>query len=202
MENYQAQLVGRYADVHKRLVNGVVPSKPKKPAIVIPIRQDTEGADYPSRLEAQLLSLKLSEPQAKKIISIFAEFIQGYVEKPAMTPRIVSIEQIIDFVCAEEKITRNELAADRRYNRARWARHIVCYLCWEFTKASFRTIGHFLGDRDHTTILNARNRVAHRRQIDSQFNVKLIRYEQGIAENYGGELDDRIKELQFTLKKH
>lgn len=201
MGNYTSQLVGHYADVHKRLVNGVVPSRPKT-AIVIPIRQDTEGQSYPSKLEAQLIALKLSVPQAKKVIGIFADLINEFIEKPKRLPRAVTIDQICELVCNTEKLTKTEIFSDRRYSKAKWPRFIICYLAWEFTGSSFGTIGQKLGGRDHSTIMNGRNRVAHRRQIDEEFNVKLNEYEARLINEFGAEVDKWRLELQPPTKKH
>ena len=51
------------------------------------------------------------------------------------------------------------------------------YLASKLTKLSMAGIGRQFGDRDHTTILHARNKVTAERAVEPALNAKLARLE-------------------------
>jgi len=52
------------------------------------------------------------------------------------------------------KMPSHEILSDRRTKEIIEVRHVVYWLCKECTLMSYPRIGHWLGGRDHTTILH------------------------------------------------
>ena len=69
-------------------------------------------------------------------------------------------ERIIDAVCAIAHITKQAIVGGRRAARIVRPRQIAAYLMYEMTGLSLPQIGKLLGNRDHTTIMHARRRIA------------------------------------------
>lgn len=169
---YEAGLQQTYRDAHRRLVNGTPPKIP----LVIPITPALPA--YPSRLEQQLIGLHLTKPQAVKVIAIFAELIQQYAEKPELKPQhVYSVGEILDFISAVESVDSVEICSARRTAVLGKIRHITYYLACRYTSASSTMIGRILGNRDHTTILYGRDKIASLRQTDRALDLKLKGYE-------------------------
>lgn len=66
----------------------------------------------------------------------------------------VSVAKIKAGVCAEFDLPMIEMVSQRRGRRVARPRQIAMYLSRELTPYSFPNIGHFFGDRDHTTIMH------------------------------------------------
>jgi chromosomal replication initiator protein len=54
-------------------------------------------------------------------------------------------------------------------------RQVAMVLAWQMTDHSGPRIGHFFGDRDHTTILHARRSVQKRREADPKLDRAMKR---------------------------
>ena len=93
------------------------------------------------------------------------------------------IEFIIELCCRSYNVSRNELRSNQRVDRIMWPRHIAMYLAAAFTGFSLPTISrHF--NRDHTTIINGRNRIASLRKTEAAVDCKLKLMEAAIMERY------------------
>jgi hypothetical protein len=53
------------------------------------------------------------------------------------------------------------------------ARHIICWLMAKHTAMSLKKIGHLLGHRDHSTVINGRNKVNDLKSYDTEYSRKL-----------------------------
>lgn len=78
--------------------------------------------------------------------------------QPALTEaekrRRVKIADVIKVVSKHFNMPDHEIMSDRRTKEIILARHTVYWLCKECTPMSYPRIGHWLGRRDHTTILH------------------------------------------------
>lgn len=74
-----------------------------------------------------------------------------------MTYMISDVEQA---VCRRFQLTKEDLRSQSRRRVFARPRQIAMYLCRELTKASYPKIGRYFGDRDHTTIIHGRRRIA------------------------------------------
>jgi chromosomal replication initiation ATPase DnaA len=60
-------------------------------------------------------------------------------------------------ICKAFGVSFVDLRADRRNAETVLARHAFCYWACRLTRKSLPQIGRFLGNRDHTTVMNGRN---------------------------------------------
>jgi chromosomal replication initiator protein len=72
----------------------------------------------------------------------------------------VSIEMIQQKVAEHFDIPVDRLIARNRKKEIARARHIAMYLCTEFTGSSLQSIGLHFGNRDHSTVIHARNLIS------------------------------------------
>ena len=73
---------------------------------------------------------------------------------------VLSIDLIQGEVCRYYGVTHDELTGDKRTRRIVGPRQVAMYLSRELTDASLPAIGRAFGDRDHTTVMYAVQKVA------------------------------------------
>jgi len=95
-----------------------------------------------------------------------------------------AIKRIQHAVCAEYGITMTELLSQRRHKKIVRPRHVAMYLCKTLTDRSFPEIGRRFGGRDHTTTINAVQRVERLCATDEVFRIQI----EAFAESLGGSL--------------
>lgn len=95
---------------------------------------------------------------------------QNAEPKPRLTP---SCDEIKRAVCALYRVTELDLICERRLKHLIEARHVAMYLCCQLTRRSLPFIGKLFGNRDHSSIHHARQRIGARRQTDDVLNGKL-----------------------------
>ena len=93
------------------------------------------------------INIALAEEALKDIISPNAE-------------RKVTPELIIQVVADHFGITPLDISSQKRNKEVVYPRQIVMYLCQSMTGASLQEIGRYLGGRDHTTIIQGREKIA------------------------------------------
>jgi chromosomal replication initiator protein len=79
-----------------------------------------------------------------------------------------SVEAIQDAVCDTFSISRDELLSANRSARLVWPRQVAMYLARENTDLTFPDIARRFGGRNHTTVMHAVKRTAHRLTTDRQ----------------------------------
>lgn len=96
--------------------------------------------------------------------------VSNYVERPKPRPTIASIQALVR---ATYNITVCEMLGASKCKRLVRTRHIAMYLCCRHTLLSLPAIGRHFGNRDHTTIMSARNNVAEKRLTDEKLDAEL-----------------------------
>lgn len=91
------------------------------------------------------------------------------VETPA--PTIMHIKTI---VAKKRKTSALELESARRTAHVCAARHVAVYLCATMSRRSLPSIGKQFGDRDHTTMLHSRDKVAGLITKDIHLNEEIL----------------------------
>jgi hypothetical protein len=88
------------------------------------------------------------------------------------------IRSIMETVATYYRVTCLDIMSDRRTADIVKPRHVAMYLCCEMTHRSMPAIGRAFGDRDHTTILHAREKMARKALIDPDLaaDLKMLRY--------------------------
>lgn len=69
-------------------------------------------------------------------------------------PSYVLAGEIVAEVCAARGVTPHDVAGPWRFRPVTLARQEICYRLRKETTWSFPQIGHYLGKRDHTTVLH------------------------------------------------
>lgn len=93
-----------------------------------------------------------------------------------ITPKVMSIEFIRDTVCDFFKLSVDAISTKSRKLEVVQARQIAMYLSKNLTKNSLSTIGNYIGQRDHATVLHACKKVMDLMDTDKHFkkNVEEI----------------------------
>ena len=69
-------------------------------------------------------------------------------------------------------IDPNDLSGNKRSAEIAYPRQIAMYLCREVANMSFPKIGSDFGDRDHSTVMHAYNKI--KKEVKEKNNTKLI----------------------------
>ncbi len=77
--------------------------------------------------------------------------------------------EVMSVVTSEFGIPLDELQSSRRTAKIYWPRHVAAYLLRKHTNMSYPNIGKYLGNRDHSTVMNGDVRVKLRMQVDPAF---------------------------------
>jgi hypothetical protein len=91
------------------------------------------------------------------LFSLLATLTANQAEENA---RKLSLGEIIKTVCKVLNIKKNDMLSGRRRKEIVVPRHIAIALCKALTTKSLPEIGYAFGDRDHTTILYATQKLA------------------------------------------
>jgi chromosomal replication initiator protein len=87
----------------------------------------------------------------------------------------VAVQDILDCVCKEFRLSSRELQSRKRAKSIVRARQVAMYLSRELTSLSFEEIGSFFGGRDHTTVMHGHKRMQAALSEDPDFAQKLER---------------------------
>lgn len=74
--------------------------------------------------------------------------------------RVISVQDVIDEVCTYFSLTSEELCSASRSRQLVNARQIAMYLTRELTDMSLPRIGRAFGNRDHSTVMHATQKIA------------------------------------------
>jgi chromosomal replication initiator protein len=92
----------------------------------------------------------------------------------------IGFEHIIKCVGKYYSFDLNALRSKNRSKELSLARQITMFLMKKITDQSLRDIGILLGGRDHSTVMHALNKVAHKAQENREFQMQLRKMEQDI----------------------
>jgi len=80
----------------------------------------------------------------------------------------ITIEEIIKTVAVKLGVKISDIKAHNKNKNLVFARQISMYLARKLTHASFPDIGHKIGDRDHSTVIYATNKITHKIDADQK----------------------------------
>jgi chromosomal replication initiator protein len=106
-----------------------------------------------------------SKPSLESTKNILSSLISSLQSK-SISPKI-----IIDAVSRYYDINIKEIIGKSRKKELVWPRQIIMYLMREEINSSYPTIGHELGDRDHTTAMHAYNKI--NKEVKDSGNEKI-----------------------------
>ncbi len=120
-----------------------------------------------SSLVNQDISLELAEQALQEMIAHHK-------------PRIVTVEQIQKVISDHFGLKPDDLKAKKRTKNVAFPRQIAMYLARELTDLSLPKIGESFGDRDHTTVLHACEKVSQELARDPQLKATVERLAEAI----------------------
>lgn len=94
---------------------------------------------------------------------------------PETSSTRVTIDLIMSVVAEATGVSVTEITGDKRSRSIVESRHLVMYLARELTDASLPKIGERLGNRDHTTVLHAIEKIAKLMQQDREMYSRVQR---------------------------
>lgn len=86
--------------------------------------------------------------------------------------KVISSDFIKETIAKYFSIDKNDLASEKRSNDIAFPRQIAMFLCREVANMSFPQIGKDFGDRDHSTVMHAYNKI--KKDIKDKSNTRLI----------------------------
>lgn len=117
-----------------------------------------------STLSNQPIDLILAEKVVSRIVSI--------------TPKVNTMEQIRQVVCDYFKLSVDAISTKSRKLEVVQARQIAMYFSKRLTKNSLSTIGSYIGQRDHATVLHACKKVEDLIDTDKFFRQSVMEIEE------------------------
>jgi len=93
------------------------------------------------------------------------------------TKKTITPELIINVVAEHYAITSDQIRSKIKSRPIAYPRQVAMYLCRELTSLSFDEIGTLIGDRDHSTVHYAYNKVAEDIQKDESLShtIEILR---------------------------
>lgn len=106
----------------------------------------------------------------------------GFMEKEPSPRAAVTIDRLIESVSDYYSITRSDITGESRVRECTMPRQLIMYLAKTKLKMSLAKIGRLLGNRNHTTVMHAINRIADLLKNDRQLlrDLNAITQEVGI----------------------
>lgn len=92
----------------------------------------------------------------------------------------ISMDKVIDAVCAEMEVTRDELMGTSRKRKFVLSRQIIMYLSRELTSSSYNAIGRKIGGKDHSTVVHSCNTIADLIKVDREVRGLVTRIQRSL----------------------
>ena len=89
-----------------------------------------------------------------------------------VSTHVLSLDTITDAVCAYYNITKDEIKGAKKTKNIAEARQIDIYLINDMLSVPLMSIGNYLGNRDHSTIIYARDKVTDQLKTDNR--IKMV----------------------------
>ena len=130
-------------------------------------------------LEGVLVSMMAHSAITDAPIDIeLAKQVVGRITK--IQPRVISVEHVLDCVCNNFHIEREEVRTTSRKRDVCQARQIAMYLAKRLTNSSVTEIGRTIGNRDHATVLHACKVVDDLMAVDKNYKQTVTLLEKQI----------------------
>ncbi|NGZ05724.1 MAG: chromosomal replication initiator protein DnaA [Magnetococcales bacterium] len=119
-------------------------------------------------LEGALIRVSMLASLEKEPVSLslVKESLRGILARSE--PRQVSMDKIIETVAAYYKIKPLDIRSDKRARRYSHPRQVAMFLCKQLTRYSYPDIAYEFGNRNHTTVLYAVEKIASLQPVDAE----------------------------------
>uniref|UniRef100_UPI0040564B6E chromosomal replication initiator protein DnaA n=1 Tax=Alistipes sp. TaxID=1872444 RepID=UPI0040564B6E len=132
--------------------------------------REIEGALSSLIANASFMGRRITTSLAKEILKVYVQ----------LTQKEITIEHIIEIVCAHQNIDRERLNSTERTREVAQARQIAMYLAKQHTKAPLTAIGSAIGGRNHATVLHSCKAVQNLLETDKQFRHQIEEIEKAV----------------------
>lgn len=122
--------------------------------------RNLEGALTKLAVQASLNGSEIRMELAEEMVR--AHYASSAIGKPSLT-------QILDVVSRFYRIPVEDIRGTSRKAPIAMARHVAVYLTREVTGNSWKHIGHQFGDRDHTSMMHAYEKISKMADVDKDF---------------------------------
>jgi len=135
--------------------------------------RELEGAFIRVIAYANLTNSKINKELAKEVLKdVFSS-----KDKP-VTPSLVK-----KYVCKHFNIKQVDMESSRRSRNLSFPRQIAMYICRDMTDMSLPKIGESFGNRDHTTVLHACDKISSEMKLNNSLKDIVNEIEKSIKED-------------------
>lgn len=181
--------------LRSRFVNGLTvdiqPPDLETRIAILRKKAETEKIDLPSEVIQAIAAsidnnVRMLEGAFNRIVAytnlmkapidmqITNKVLEDFVPYPT---RIINTENIINHICKIYGMRSEDLTGKKRSKQIALARQIAIYLSRRLTDASLPQIGESFGDRDHSTVIHACEKIDKMRKEDKDFDKLILQYE-------------------------
>ncbi len=132
--------------------------------------REIEGALSSLIANASFMGRRITTTLAKEILKVYVQ----------LTQKEITIDHIIEVVCAHQNIDRERLNSTERTREVAQARQVAMYLAKQHTKAPLTAIGAAVGGRNHATVLHSCKAVQNLLETDKQFRHQVEEIEKAV----------------------
>ncbi len=126
--------------------------------------RELEGALTRIVAKSKLENIDIDLEMAKNILK---DYISKDDDQNTITPNL-----ILSIVAEHFGITTADIISQKKNKELAYPRQIAMYLCCTMTTASLQQIGSYIGDRDHSTVIHGRDKIA--KEIEQNDKTKNI----------------------------
>lgn len=135
--------------------------------------RELEGAFIRVIAYANLTNQKINKELAREVLKdVFSS-----KDKP-VTPELIK-----KYICKHFNIKQVDLESSKRSRNLSFPRQIAMYMCRDMTDLSLPKIGEYFGNRDHTTVLHACDKISTEMKINESLNDVIKELEKSIKED-------------------
>ena len=129
--------------------------------------REIEGAISSLIANATFMNKRITISLAKEILKVYVSLYQ----------KEITIEHIIDTVCAEMNIDRERLNSSERTREIAIARQLAMFLAKKHTKHPLAYIGAAIGGRNHATVLHSCKTITNLMETEKMFRQQVEQIE-------------------------
>ena len=129
--------------------------------------REIEGAISSLVANATFMNKRITTTLAKEVLKVYVSMYQ----------KEITIEQIIDVVCAEMDIDKERLSSSERTREVAIARQLAMYLAKKHTKQPLTNIGAAIGGRNHATVLHSCKTISNLMDTEKLFRQQVEQVE-------------------------
>jgi chromosomal replication initiation ATPase DnaA len=158
---------------------------PKPPLAATPLPGPGQTAADAAATDGTRAELRQIKDKLDTLERLFSQLSQSLaaaaVARQDGRTRAPSILDIKHAICRRYGVTMGEIDSPQHDAKLVRPRHIAMYLAHRLTLKSLPEIGRGFGGRDHTTILNAKKKIARLRAEDRDLAEELAELERSLA---------------------